>query len=140
MQQRPRRGTNLAANMSMFLAVAGSVTFLVVQFMNLWPRRFWRIMGTLVALGLEMASVALHPSEFGAAVFCTVVALLIVSSKWVNEVEDDIEDRRAAGLQPLLGRGSSVALYLSPAYALRYRRRLFRDPWSRANLLERSGI
>lgn len=119
------------------LGVAASAMLLMTNLLNLWPRRRLRILGNCAA---AVCAVGAIPAgiEGGALAFALIIPALILSHKWVAEVEEDLYERRSAGLEPLLRNRLGLSLYISPTFVLRYRYRLFRDEWSRYELLARS--
>jgi hypothetical protein len=97
----------------------------------------WRL--SLLAVALHVVILMFLPRLWPAALLALFFLLLALSYKWNSEVTSDVYDREVAGLEPLFKvRLQLAALSWSPTYFVRYRHRMFRDEWSRRELLARS--
>ncbi|NUS00079.1 MAG: hypothetical protein HOV67_33070 [Kribbellaceae bacterium] len=124
------------------LIAAAGVVFTAVQLPYLLRRRI-RVRASLGCLTVLVLAVALpafsgdfEPAGLGLLVW--VFGPLAVLTKWRYEVEEDVDARQENDLPPLLRSRvlpSSVRPAIDLVWLLRYRRRVFNDPWSRDRLI-----
>ena len=113
------------------------VLFFLAQFNRVGTALRWRL--SLLAVALHVVILIFLPRLWPAALIALFFLVLVLSYKWDSEVTTDVFEREVAGMEPLIKvRFQLAALSWSPTYWVRYRRRMFRDEWSRCELLARS--
>ncbi len=126
------------------IGVPGAL-FTAVQLTNLLNRK--------VRLGVSYPCLALAIAAIVLAVMLDVFSVaasgllvwffgwIMVSNKWWHEVQEDVTGREDANLPVLLRSWFLPVSWRSAIdgfWQLRYRRRMFRDPWSRRYLVKLS--
>lgn len=118
------------------------VAFTTVQFPNLL-RRSLRFKVSIVcvlvaAIGVVAAVLFGNLENSAVGVLTWFFGSIGLSYKWFNEVQDDVTAREEKGLPPLLRSRVlpvSIRSVVDGFYQARYRRKMFRDPWSRRYLI-----
>jgi hypothetical protein len=113
------------------------VVFFLAQLNRVGTTARWRASSTAVAL--YAATLIFLPQAWPAALIAAAVLFVALYYKWYSEVFWDAQEREMAGLEPLIKvRFQLAALSWSPTFWVRYRRRMFRNEWSRRELLAKS--
>jgi hypothetical protein len=112
------------------------VLFFLAQFNRVGTAVRWRL--SLLAVALHVVILIFLPRLWPAALIALFFLVLVLSVKFHWEIVDDVETRRIEGMEPLLKVRFKLATAWSPTYWLRYRHRMFRDEWSRRELLAKS--
>lgn len=119
------------------LQVLAAGLYLAIQVFNMIGLR-WRIIVSMSAVSLSIATIALEPSSWEAALAAWLFANLLLVGKWFGEVKYDVADREESGKALLVRDVWNLNLFLNPGYTLLYRRRMFRDRRSRKRFLKDS--
>jgi hypothetical protein len=126
---------------TVLIGVAG-ILFALVQFPNLLRRSIrtkTSLVCVLVAVAAAGTAFALRGAEVAAiGIVVWAFAGIGLSGKWFYEVQEDVTAREENGLPVLLpSRVIPVSWrsVFSGVYQLRYRSRMFKDPWSRRYLI-----
>jgi hypothetical protein len=113
------------------------VLFFLAQFNRVGTTVRWS--ASLIAVGLHAVILIFSPRLWPAALIALALLFLALAYKWDSEVTWDVMERETAGMEPLIKvQFKLAALAWSPTFLMRYRRRMFRDEWSRQELLARS--
>ena len=117
--------------------VLAAALYLVVQIFNRIGLR-WRIIMSVFTVTLSVATIAVEPSSWEAALGAWLFANFLLVGKWFGEVKYDVADREESGKALLVRDVWNLNLFLNPGYTLLYRHRLFRDRRSRKGFLKDS--
>ena len=112
-----------------FLVVLGAAVFLLSQIFNRVSLR-WRAAGSLLAVAMSAAVIAIAPETWEAAIFGWFLSVALLIGKWGREVAFDVDARENKGKRPLARDFLGVNVALNPVFIVLYRHRIFRDQWS----------
>lgn len=135
------RGRLMVVGCAVLIGVAGAL-FAAVQFPNLLRRAVRMkvsLLCVLVSAVAAAAATALGGAEIAAmGIVVWAFAGIGLTGKWFYEVQEDVTAREEKGLPVLLpSRVIPVAVrsIFGGVYQLRYRSKMFKDPWSRRYLI-----
>ncbi|MDP3968436.1 MAG: hypothetical protein Q8Q02_09145 [Nocardioides sp.] len=123
--------------MSIALLAVAVTAVGVTQALNLVPRNV-RLGAFLAGVFLVVLAVAIAPRSWVTALGLSAALALAVYGKHTIEVDEDVLDRQRDGRSLPVRDSHGLRSVLSPVYTVLYRRWMFRDPISRANLEEKS--
>lgn len=119
------------------VVILGAVVFLMAQLLNRVAFR-WRAVGSLAGVALSVLALLADPTAWEAAIFGWFLAVAALIGKWGREVAFDLDARKDKGRQPLARDFMGINVSLNPFFIAAYRRRMFKDPWSRKRVMRDS--